>query len=176
MPARAPLRAVVYVRQWLSDPIVLHTQPTAYPQPEPPASAIVTLLSHHVPNVHCAAVKALGNLGRSALASHAGAIAGLLIYTVFVARCTAVEFLARTHNIFRDNYANEIVDRYCAIGAMRTLCMRVSAIRRWRNVRAYVIRRWLLNWWVERATRPKYAPGGCVFVLTQEDAMSLFEE
>lgn len=84
--------------------------------------------------------------------------------------------LACAQNIFRDNYANEIVDRFCAIGAMHTLCMRVSAIRRWRNVRAYVIRRWLLNWWVERATRQKYAPGGCVFVLNQEDAMSLFEE
>ena len=79
-----------------------------------------------------------------------------------------------SQNIFRDDYANDIVDRYCAIGAKHMLCIRVSAIRRWRNVRDYVISRWLLNWWIERATMPKYTPGGCLFVLNQVGAMSLF--
>jgi len=63
--------------------------------------------------------------------------------------------------------------RDSALFALHTMCQRVRAIRRWRNLRQYVKTRWFVIWWFEEAARLSYAPGGAIFIQNRNCVMSL---
>ena len=83
--------------------------------------------------------------------------------------------VACSNGICRHGSHADAVARREVIGLMHRLCLKVSAIRRWRRVRDYTRTRWFVNWWVELAARLSYAPGGCQCIANQACAMSIME-
>lgn len=82
--------------------------------------------------------------------------------------------LACSQNIFTDIHSIDLKYTDSASCAMHYMRTSVRSIKRWRIMRTFIRTRWLVNWWVERATQSRYAPGGSVYESTKKTAMAVF--